>query len=169
MDAVALQGAVAGVDPKPLPKDLEGACRALEATFAGLVFRKMQEAMVPKSSRGSAGFARETTEAMLTTQWAELASQGEGLGLWRALYRQLEPQAVKSGPAPADESAGKASVPGEAERQGRDAKRVLTKGLGTGHPLAAVAARPAVPGLLGSKEKEAFESRPAEKRTTDTP
>ena len=69
---------------------------ALEKEFAHLVFRKMREAMVPAAAPGSAGFARQTAEGMLDAQWAELASQGEGLGLWRALYRQLEPEAVKS-------------------------------------------------------------------------
>lgn len=79
-----------------LPEDLEGACRGLEKEFAILVFRKMREAMVPRSGEGSMGFARETTEGMLDAQWAELASQGEGLGLWRALLRELEPGEVKS-------------------------------------------------------------------------
>ena len=85
-----------GVGEKPLPEDLEGACRALEKAFAQIVFQKMREAMVPANGGGASGFARTSAESMLDSQWAELASQGEGLGLWRALYRQRDPEAVKS-------------------------------------------------------------------------
>lgn len=83
-----------------LPRDLEGACRALEKEFALLVFRKMREAMVPQSE--SSGFAQDSTYGLLDAQWAELASQGEGLGLWQALYRDLEGEPVKSGSAAAE-------------------------------------------------------------------
>ncbi|MHB8766473.1 MAG: rod-binding protein [Deferrisomatales bacterium] len=87
---------------EPLPRDLEGACRALEKEFAQTLFRTMRQAMVPRSSAGSTGFARDTAESMLDGQWAELASQGQGLGLWRSLMNQLEPE-VKSPVAAADE------------------------------------------------------------------
>ena len=71
------------------PGDLEGACRAIEKEFAVLVFRKMRQAMVPEGSQGSSRFGKQTAYEMMDMQWAELASRGEGLGLWRALYRQL--------------------------------------------------------------------------------
>ncbi len=87
---VGLGAAVAGVGNEPLPSDLEGACRELEKEFALLVFRSMRRAMVPESSDGATGFAKETAYALLDDQWAELATQGEGLGLWRAMMRQLE-------------------------------------------------------------------------------
>ncbi|MDF1554466.1 MAG: hypothetical protein P1P84_15450 [Deferrisomatales bacterium] len=87
---------LAGGTDKPLPEDLEGSCRALEKVFAQMVFQKMREAMVPAGSGGADGFARTSAEGMLDAQWAELASQGEGLGLWRSLCRQLDPEAVKS-------------------------------------------------------------------------
>ncbi len=87
---------LAGGTDKPLPEDLEGACRALEKVFAQMVFQKMREAMVPAGSGGADGFARTSAAGMLDAQWAELASQGEGLGLWRSLCRQLDPEAVKS-------------------------------------------------------------------------
>ncbi len=90
MGPMGLGAAVAAVGNEPLPKDLEGACRALEKEFALLVFRSMRKAMVPDSSDGATGFAKETAYALLDEQWAELATQGEGLGLWRAMMRQLE-------------------------------------------------------------------------------
>lgn len=94
---------VPGTAEQPLPEDLEGACRALEKVFAQMMFQKMREAMVPASSSGADGFARSSAEGMLDSQWAELASQGDGLGLWRSLYRQLSPDEVKSAPAAPDQ------------------------------------------------------------------
>ena len=94
--APAASPLLTGGADKPLPEDLEGACRALEKVFAQMVFQKMREAMVPDGGGGADGFARTSAEGMLDAQWAELASQGEGLGLWRSLYRQLDPEAVKS-------------------------------------------------------------------------
>lgn len=103
--------ATAPLAAEPLPGNLEGACRALEKVFAQMMFQKMREAMVPASSSGADGFARASTEAMLDGQWAELASTGEGLGLWRALYRQLDAAAVKS-PAATPDQEGNAISPG---------------------------------------------------------
>lgn len=100
MNAASLYAAGRSAGPGPLPRDLEGACRALEKEFANLLFQKMRQAMVPRATAGSGGFARETAEALLDSQWADLASQGEGLGLWRALVRELGPETVKS-PRPA--------------------------------------------------------------------
>jgi Rod binding domain-containing protein len=88
---------------QPLPENLEGACRALEKVFVQLVFQKMREAMVPDGSGGADGFARTSAAGMMDAQWADLASQGEGLGLWRSLYRQLDPEAVKSAGATPDQ------------------------------------------------------------------
>lgn len=104
MEVTGLIPSAAAPTNQALPRDLERACRALEKEFARLVFRKMRQAMVPKSSSGSAAFQRDTVEGLLDSQWAELASQGEGLGLWRAMYRQLEPAAVKSASHGADEN-----------------------------------------------------------------
>lgn len=86
-----------------LPRDLEGACRALEKEFARLVFQKMRTALVASPSGPTSGFAREATQGMLDEQWAELASRGEGLGLWRAMVAQLGGEEVKSSGSAADE------------------------------------------------------------------
>ncbi|MBI5445539.1 MAG: rod-binding protein [Deltaproteobacteria bacterium] len=88
-----------------LPRDLEQACRGLEEAFAQLVFSKMRQAITPKGALGSS-FAQQTALGMLDAQWAHLASQGEGLGLWRALYRQLAPSMIKSGEAGTEERSG---------------------------------------------------------------
>ncbi len=98
----ALSALMPRAGAEPLPSNLEGACRAFEKEFAQLVFRKMREAMVPASGSGSSAFARETAHGMLDGQWAELASRGEGLGLWRSLLQELDP-AVKSSPTEADQ------------------------------------------------------------------
>ncbi|MBI5017394.1 MAG: hypothetical protein HZB55_18145 [Deltaproteobacteria bacterium] len=105
MDITALATTFATPSAEPLPKDLEGACRAFEQQFSALVFRKMREAMVPKAAKGSSGFAQDTAQGLLEDQWARLASQGEGLGLWRALLRQVDSAGVKS-PAPKAEEKG---------------------------------------------------------------
>ncbi|NOY46241.1 MAG: hypothetical protein GXP50_12445 [Deltaproteobacteria bacterium] len=111
---VGLGAAVAAVGNEPLPSDLEGACRALEKEFALLVFRSMRKAMVPKSTDGATGFAEETAYALLDEQWAELATQGEGLGLWRAMMRQLE--GVKKSRGEVDQESEGASAPVDAGR-----------------------------------------------------
>ncbi|MBE0617098.1 MAG: hypothetical protein IH608_04130, partial [Proteobacteria bacterium] len=100
MNATSLYAVGRGAGTEPQPRDLEGACRALEKEFANILFQKMRQAMVPRATAGSDGFARETAEALLDSQWADLATQGEGLGLWRSLVRELGPEAVKS-PRPA--------------------------------------------------------------------
>ncbi|GAB4246645.1 hypothetical protein [Deferrisoma sp.] len=109
---VSLGAAVAGVRNAPLPKDLEGACRALEKEFALLVFRTMRKAMVPPG-RGPDGFAKETAYGLLDDQWAELVSQGEGLGLWRSMMEQLE--RVKETGAGAEEKGREAEDRTEAD------------------------------------------------------
>lgn len=73
-----------------LPENLEGACKALEKEFALLVFSKMRQALSTDTSSGASKYAKETTAAMLDEQWANFATQGEGLGLWRTMQRQLE-------------------------------------------------------------------------------
>ena len=149
-----LGGAVAGVvGSDPLPESLEGACRALEREFALLVFRAMRKAMVPQTAGGSDGFARETAYSLLDSQWAELAVQGEGLGLWRAMVRQLGEPGVKEPASPADqggkgagdrteaghESQGGPGVPGPGLRRARSAP--------TSSPHPGVPQVPAAPGL----------------------
>lgn len=109
---------------RPLPKDLEAACRSLEQEFGTLVFRKMREAMVPQSSKGASGFAQDTAQGLLDSQWAQLASQGEGLGLWRTLCRELSP-AVKS---PAGKAEEKSMIPLPPHGISASAGRVAAKG-----------------------------------------
>ncbi len=89
--------------PDPLPTNLEQACRAFEREFVQLLFREMRRSTLPTEAGGSAGFARQTAQSLLDGQWAELASQGEGLGLWRVMLRQLEGDAVKSPGSGADQ------------------------------------------------------------------
>jgi len=139
------------------PADLKSACRALEQEFARLVFGKMREAMVPRSSDGSNGFARDTTAALLDTQWAELASQGEGLGLWQSLCRQLERDAVKSSPREADQRTRTETFRKEAGHEPAANSRVLSarvEGAGIGAASGAYSGLPGVPGaqaLLGAR------------------
>ncbi|NTU59654.1 MAG: hypothetical protein HGA98_01195, partial [Deltaproteobacteria bacterium] len=138
------------VSPSPataevLPKDLKESCRALEEAFATIVFRKMQETMVPKSSKGAAAFARDTTQGLLTAQWAHLASQGEGLGLWRVLYRQLAPSEVKPGGENADVNSLEMSVSRDAPGRGRGLERVPSRSSEAAQAAAAAAAGPSVP------------------------
>jgi len=78
-----------------LPTDLKGACKALEKEFAQIVFSKMRQALSIKTSKGASQYAKETTGSMLDGQWAELATRGEGLGLWREMYRQLAVDEIK--------------------------------------------------------------------------
>ena len=134
MEPLTLPPGIALSIGSALPKDLEGACRALEQEFVTLVFRKMREAMVPKSSDGTASFARETTQSMLDLQWAQLASQGEGLGLWRTLYRELEPRDVKSDPRVADERAREETHRMEAANHAHAKGSVGAPGPRMGHP-----------------------------------
>lgn len=114
MNLGAVASQLASQPAQALPKDAEGACRALEAQFTTLLFRTMREAMVP-ASRASSGFARETTQSLLEGQWAELSSRGEGIGLWRTLLQQVEPAAaaVKPGAPRAEEKAMKALRPAD--------------------------------------------------------
>lgn len=118
MTIAAVRAPSVDTNVETLPKDLEAACRSLEEAFATIVFRKMREAMVPKSDTGSAAFARETTQGLLDAQWARLSSQGEGLGLWRTLYRQLEPASVKSEAEGADGKSNGRPFSSAAERLG---------------------------------------------------
>jgi Rod binding domain-containing protein len=158
MDPVTLSPAIAISPPTELPRDLEGACRALEQEFVTLLFRKMREAMVPKSSNTTAGFARETTQGMLDLQWARLTSQGEGLGLWRALYRELQPQAVKSGPDAADQRGRQGSHGKEAAGDAHDEGSIGTLGPRLGYPQArrAQEAHQGVPGIQPPAESGRF-------------
>ncbi len=103
MLSVAGLPATSTAGPDPLPTNLEQACRAFEREFVQLLFREMRRATLPAETGGSAGFARQTVQSLLDGQWAELASQGEGLGLWRVMLRQLEAGAVKSPGAGADQ------------------------------------------------------------------
>jgi Rod binding domain-containing protein len=103
-----------------LPRDLEGACRALEEAFAQIVFSKMRQAMIPKGATGN-DFAQQTALSMLDAHWAHLASRGEGLGLWRALYRQMAPPVIKSDQAGTEERSGGDRFPRQAGDD--DAKR----------------------------------------------
>lgn len=147
MDGIAgLGAAVAGVRYAPLPRDLEGACRALEREFALLVFRTMRRAMVPRSSKGSSAFARETAYGLLDAQWADLASRGEGLGLWKAMLRQLG-GAVKETRAGADQERGGEPHRTEAEDEPQGGAGI--PGAGTGRARSAPAAAPGarVPGV----------------------
>lgn len=125
MDISAVALSLSTQSSPVLPKDLEGACRALEQEFGTMIFRKMREAMVPQSSKGSSGFARDTAQGLLDSQWAQLASQGEGLGLWRTLCRELTPAAVKSPVAKAEE---KGMIPLRSRDFLNSAGRVAEKG-----------------------------------------
>lgn len=145
MEALPLNVPFADLNPQPLPRDLEKACRSLEEAFVTIVFRKMHEAMVPKTSKGSSGFARETTQGMLDAQWAHLSSEGEGLGLWRALYRQLEPSAIKSAGRKDDETGLEKTTPQRLERgrsrlYGGQPRSARTNG--PGHILAGTSGEP---------------------------
>lgn len=134
----------------PLPRDLEGACRALEKEFATLLFQKMRQAAVPRSGSGSGGFARETSEALLDSQWAELASQGEGLGLARALLRQLAPEAVKSGPPGADQRLEAGVDRKEAGHEPERDSRATGTRVGSPRREEAAGAHPGLSGLPGT-------------------
>lgn len=109
MESVA--AATAAIGTEPLPSDLKGACKELESYFFNLLLKSMRQAMVPNGSKGADGFAKDTAYAMLDGQWARIASENEGMGLWKTMYEQLEPAAtgVKS-PSPKAEKDGK---PGE--------------------------------------------------------
>ena len=96
----------------PLPKDLKGACKEMESYFFNMMLRTMRQAMVPNSSKGADSFAKETANSMLDGEWAKLATEDEGLGLWKSMYEQLAPAAsgekpgvepVKSGEEKAEE------------------------------------------------------------------
>ncbi len=102
--------ATSAAGPDPLPTNLEQACRAFEREFAQLLFREMRRSTLPTETGGSAGFARQTAQSLLDGQWAELASQGEGLGLWRVMLRQLEGNVVKSPGSGADQDGEDANV-----------------------------------------------------------
>lgn len=134
----------------PLPRDLEGACRALEKEFATLLFQKMRQAAVPRSGSAGGGFARETAEALLDAQWAELASRGEGLGLARALLQRLAPQEVKSGPPGADQ---RLEAGADRKEAGHEPERGIgAPGARVGSPgrQEAAGAHPGLPGLPGT-------------------
>lgn len=103
MTVNGLYPATAGIASASAPKDLESACRALEKEFVRLVFQEMRATVSPSTGGAAAGFAREATEGMLDDQWAELASRGEGLGLWRTMVRQLSDEEVKSDRPNADQ------------------------------------------------------------------
>ncbi|GAB4263484.1 MAG: hypothetical protein Kow0092_14430 [Deferrisomatales bacterium] len=118
MERLSLAPTVGPAPGQSLPRDLEGACRALEREFAALVFQKMRTAMVPSPRTGGSAFARETAESLLDAQWAELASRGEGLGLWRAMYRQLSE--VKSPPEATDQRSRGSAVRREAAADGTE-------------------------------------------------
>ena len=140
MNITSVQPSATDANVETLPKDLEAACRSLEEAFSTLVFRKMREAMVPTTSKGAAAFARETSQSMLDSQWAHLASQGEGLGLWRTLYRQLEPASVKSKGESADQNGTGRPFPEAAQRLGGGLSLSSPRSQGSGFPLAPTAA-----------------------------
>ncbi len=154
MSGVLASGAaVAGAGSDPLPQSLEGACRALEKEFALLVLRAMRKAMVPQGAGGSNGFARETAHSLLDSQWAELAVQGEGLGLWRAMVRQLGGADVKEPGPPADQGGKEAGHRTEAGHESQGGPGVPGPGLRraggapTSSPHPGVPQVPAGPGL----------------------
>lgn len=153
MNPLALHHAAAPSGPgAALPRDLEGACRALEKEFATLLFQKMRQAAVPRSgaSGSGGGFARETSEALLDAQWAELASQGEGLGLARALLQRLAPGAVKSGPPQADQRLEAGAHRKEAGHEPQRGVGALGARVGSAGRQEAAGAHPGLSRLPGS-------------------
>jgi Rod binding domain-containing protein len=150
MNLAALTPPAAPSFESELPKDLEQACRGLEEAFAQLVFGKMRQAMTPKGALGN-GFAQQTAQSMLDEHWAHLASQGEGLGLWRALYRELAPSMIKSGETGTEERSGGHLSPRQAGDV--DAKRGPgAPGHRLGHPQA-VRTAPNDAGIPGLPEQ----------------
>lgn len=108
----AANTASVGVDP--LPADLKSACREMERYFYDILIKSMRQAMVPNTSKGAEGFAKETAVAMLDGQWARLASQREGMGLAQAMFDQLSPARAGVKPAPQEaEKNGNADAPVE--------------------------------------------------------
>lgn len=75
-----------------LPKDLEGACRAMEQQFMELVLDSMRKAFIPSDAKGSAGFSKDMSMSMLQTEVAKMTTQNEGMGLWKVMYDQLAPE-----------------------------------------------------------------------------
>jgi len=152
---------LSGASQAPLPKDLEGACRALEKAFTQIMFQEMRKSVMPSTGGGAGGFARTSTEGMLDAQWAELSSQGEGMGLWRALYRQMDPESVKS-------SAGEPDEWPRGTPHRKEADHVTQGGIGTpgprlGHPRpAAFAAADTGISRLSIPQKRGAAGTPAE-------
>ncbi len=69
-------------------EQLKEACRQFETMFIGMMYKQMKTS-IPKSELLPTSFARETFESMLDDEFAEKASQGQGVGLADMLYKQL--------------------------------------------------------------------------------
>lgn len=90
-----------------LPKDLKGACKAMEEQFMNILLSTMRKSTMGSESKGADGFSKEVSFGMFDSQIAKLATEDEGMGLWKMLYDQLSPmESVKSEKSPADKNDG---------------------------------------------------------------
>jgi flagellar protein FlgJ len=69
-------------------KKLLEQCKQLESVFVNMMFKQMQST-VEKSSLIDGGFGEEVYNDMLTEQYADKATQGNGIGLAQVMFKQL--------------------------------------------------------------------------------
>jgi len=70
---------------------LRQSCHEFEAIFVNEMFKAMRKT-IPDSGLVKKGIAIETYQEMLDMETARQASQGQGLGIGEAMYRQLAAQ-----------------------------------------------------------------------------
>lgn len=90
-----------------LPRDLKGACKAMEEQFMNILLSTMRKSSLGADSNGAAGFSKDVAYGMFDGEMAKLATEDEGMGLWKMLYEQLSPlEGVKSEKSPAEKNDG---------------------------------------------------------------
>jgi Rod binding domain-containing protein len=90
-----------------LPTNLDGACRAMEQQFMEIILSSMRKAFTQDTSKGSSSFSKEISYSMLDTEVARMSSQGDGMGIWKMMKEQLEPQdGVKTENGSAEKTTG---------------------------------------------------------------
>lgn len=69
-------------------EELQEACKAFESYFIEQMFKEMRETL-PESELIEKSQGEEIFEDMLYQEYANVASEGEGIGLAQMLYQQL--------------------------------------------------------------------------------
>lgn len=88
-----------GANQSDLPTDLKGACKAMEEQFIVTLLSTMRKSAMASNAKGSLGFSKDVAYSMFDGQVAKSSTEGDGIGLWRTMLDQLDPDGDGEGDA----------------------------------------------------------------------